>query len=831
MKRRICGILIITLLIIFIIPQFAYAAPALRRGSKGSQVADMQKRLIQLGYLNDRADGSFGPLTEKAVKDFQRAHGLKVDGIAGPQTMGVLYGGKAIPAGTSSSVNRGTTSSGTTPISRTLRRGSRGSDVSELQRRLNELNFNAGAIDGSFGPKTLSAVKSFQKSRGLAVDGVVGPQTRAALYAGTSNPAPSNPPTSSTPPTSSNSKVTTTLRRGSKGNQVKILQQKLNELGFNAGTVDGSFGPQTLSAVRAFQKSHGLAVDGVVGPKTRAVLNSINFQPTPTPTPTPKPTPKPTPTPTPKPTPAPTPKPSPTPTPSIPLTETLRRGSKGQQVRILQERLNELGFNCGAVDGSFGPATENAVKVFQLVYGLAPDGVVGPLTRAKLYEVSPVSPGERDYPASDALEGKVVIIDPGHGGHDPGAVHGGLYEKDLALDIGLKLRSMLEKAGATVYMTRDDDRFVSLFYRSAFANKVVLDMEIKALEKEKEKAAEIAEKIETDVVILVDDIGSLEDYSDALKELINLFSDFSGINNVQESFEEHMIGTKSEESDIDNSSGEQNKEESQSEKGNQEVPEIPEEIKQQLDWVNEKREALSQEIKNNIHLGNENLSIDQLNELDKIINDIGTYLKKFNEDKNELEDELKNIESKIKEYESEIAELKRLLLGFQYYFDNPMYGSRRDIYKYGPSNSASDDLKKVMDLTQEKYQDNIIYLSIHLNATNASVQTSASGMYMFYRNNNPSTNTNYYKNYNVEKRKELASLLLLETNKSTNFDKKVASPHMADFSVLRENNLVSTLAEVGFMNNPNDLKLVAQDSVREDAAYGMLMGIVEYFKK
>ena len=90
----------------------------------------------------------------------------------------------------------------------TLRRGSKGSDVSELQKRLKELNFYAGPVDGSFGPQTLSAVKAFQKSRGLAVDGVVGPKTRAALFSDTNTPAPTAP---------SNSKITITLRKGSKG--------------------------------------------------------------------------------------------------------------------------------------------------------------------------------------------------------------------------------------------------------------------------------------------------------------------------------------------------------------------------------------------------------------------------------------------------------------------------------------------------------------------------------------------------------------------------------------------------------------------------------------
>src|SRR5690554_4205424 len=70
----------------------------------------------------------------------------------------------------------------------------------------------------------------------------------------------------------SSSKITQTLRQGSRGAQVRLLQQKLNALGFNAGSVDGSFGPQTRKAVIAFQKANGLATDASVGPATRAKL-------------------------------------------------------------------------------------------------------------------------------------------------------------------------------------------------------------------------------------------------------------------------------------------------------------------------------------------------------------------------------------------------------------------------------------------------------------------------------------------------------------------------------------------------------------------------------
>lgn len=63
-----------------------------------------------------------------------------------------------------------------------------------------------------------------------------------------------------------------TLRQGNKGTQVRVLQWLLNENGFDAGKVDGSFGPNTLKAVKAYQESKGLSVDGVVGKKTWASL-------------------------------------------------------------------------------------------------------------------------------------------------------------------------------------------------------------------------------------------------------------------------------------------------------------------------------------------------------------------------------------------------------------------------------------------------------------------------------------------------------------------------------------------------------------------------------
>jgi len=72
--------------------------------------------------------------------------------------------------------------------------------------------------------------------------------------------------------------------------------------------------------------------------------------------------------------------------------------------------------------------------------------------------------------------GKVVVIDPGHGGYEPGAIHGGIKEKDLNLDIALRLEKLLKNEGITVYMTRKDDSYVGLYSRSGLANSVNADM-------------------------------------------------------------------------------------------------------------------------------------------------------------------------------------------------------------------------------------------------------------------------------------------------------------------------------------------------------------------
>lgn len=232
----------------------------LARGSNGGEVAQLQNLLNQFGAGLD-VDGDFGPMTEAAVRNFQASHGLDVDGIVGPQTWGALMGGAPAAA----PVAQPAPSGGGEPL---LSQGANGPAVAELQQLLAAAGCDPGPADGDFGPHTAAAVRMFQASRGLDVDGVVGPQTWGALRGGT----PASTPVQPGPAPSSG--AGSTLSQGAKGPEVAELQQLLLAAGCNPGAVDGDFGPATASAVRFFQATRGLSVDGVVGPQTWGALRA-----------------------------------------------------------------------------------------------------------------------------------------------------------------------------------------------------------------------------------------------------------------------------------------------------------------------------------------------------------------------------------------------------------------------------------------------------------------------------------------------------------------------------------------------------------------------------
>lgn len=132
------------------------AYPTLSRGSRNNKVRLLQLLLNYYGY-NLVADGVFGENTYRAVLDFQRKNNLTADGIVGPLTFSALL-----------NLN---------PSAKTVRRGSKSSNVTYLQRKLLTKLYPITNLDGIFGPETENAVKQFQQENNLTADGIVGPLT------------------------------------------------------------------------------------------------------------------------------------------------------------------------------------------------------------------------------------------------------------------------------------------------------------------------------------------------------------------------------------------------------------------------------------------------------------------------------------------------------------------------------------------------------------------------------------------------------------------------------------------------------------------------------
>lgn len=225
----------------------------------------------------------------------------------------------------------------------TTSQGSTGPAVEALQRQLN-VNGERVSVDSDFGPLTQQAVLNFQSSRGLSVDGSAGPQTWEHLI----DRAPVTTATATWPDVSS----------GSTGEKVYSIQLFLEAHGYSL-SIDGDFGPQTAATVKAFQAANGLSVDGDVGPQTWPVLVISTDQ-----------------------------------------------GSDGPAVEALQRQLDAHGYAL-AIDGSFGPLTNTAVRSYQSAHGLGVDGIAGPKTWQSLLTVggSSTPPPPPSAPSGSTLWG------------------------------------------------------------------------------------------------------------------------------------------------------------------------------------------------------------------------------------------------------------------------------------------------------------------------------------------------------------------------------------------------------------------------------------------
>lgn len=347
--RMLALALILTLLAV---PQALAATKyaTLEFGSRGSDVLKLQKALLELGFNPNGTDGKFGRGTETAVKAYQAARGLEADGKAGTLTLTKLY---AETDGQSATV--------TTPVTtnpNTLKYGDSGSRVTELQTALVKLGYNTNGVDGRFGAGTQRAVISFQKDNGLEADGLAGTKTLELLYKKADGTSSSSGSSSGS---GTSSGLTRTLRRGYTGDDVVTVQQRLKELGYYTGSIDGVYGSGSIAAATAFQKNNGLKVDGLTGQSTYAALFSSSAVAAGS-----------------------SGSSSSGSSSSSGAYVKLKSGDKGTEVKKLQQALKDLGYNVSA-DGTYGPITVAAVTAFQKLNGLDDDGIAGAKTQTVLY--------------------------------------------------------------------------------------------------------------------------------------------------------------------------------------------------------------------------------------------------------------------------------------------------------------------------------------------------------------------------------------------------------------------------------------------------------------
>jgi peptidoglycan hydrolase-like protein with peptidoglycan-binding domain len=195
-------------------------AETIGQGATGSEVTVIQERLQRLGYFNQSPTGVFGSVTKNAVIQFQQENGIPTDGVVGEQTMRVLF----------------------SPGARGIRVQNYGFPSGQRSQRF-------GASRQDYGIPSVEESRRFRTSR-QDYNAPFVQESRRFSASGGSN----------------------VLQLGDRGSQVRRLQEKLSDRGFNPGLIDGVYGGQTQNAVREFQLQNELFADGVAGKATLVAL-------------------------------------------------------------------------------------------------------------------------------------------------------------------------------------------------------------------------------------------------------------------------------------------------------------------------------------------------------------------------------------------------------------------------------------------------------------------------------------------------------------------------------------------------------------------------------
>lgn len=243
------------------------------------------------------------------------------------------------------------------------------------------------------------------------------------------------------------------LRRGAAGSAVAEVRRMLASIGLLDNTdVDRAetFDEATELAVRHFQQRRGISVDGTVGNETYAALTGAHWR-----------------------------------LGDRVLAHEAVQPLTGDDVTELQTKLMELGYHLTRADGIFGLATAEALRRFQREYGILPDGICGPATLRALRQLARRVVGGRPQYLRDmaavadsgpSLLGKRVVLDPGHGGSDPGVTVDDTTEAQLVWDLASRLEGRLTALGVQTWLTRGPNNGASEEQRAQLANDVGADL-------------------------------------------------------------------------------------------------------------------------------------------------------------------------------------------------------------------------------------------------------------------------------------------------------------------------------------------------------------------
>lgn len=403
----------------------------------------LKEKLNRIGYGNISVTTLYGSFMDNRVRKFQRDHGLVVNGIMDEVTLNKLY-----------------------ELSRlTFEPGDRHPNIIDIKKMLNRIGFGGISETTLFGSWMETRVRQLQEYYGLEVTGKVDEATYAKISEVFNSP----------------------FQLGKRHEKTPELKEKLNRIGYGNISVTTLYGSFMDNRVRKFQRDHGLRVNGIMDELTQRKLDEVvNNNP-------------------------------------------FQRGDRHEDIIEVKKKLNHIGFDGISETPLFGSWMETRVKQFQRYYGLPVSGKLDNATLKKLDEVynSPFQRGKRHndtiklkeklneigygYISVTTLYGSFmekqvkkfqrdyglrvngiidevtqkaidraynnrsikIFLDPGHGGHDPGAKAFNLNEKDVVLDIARETARYLTNnyKGVEVKLSRSTDKYLSLSERTNTANR------------------------------------------------------------------------------------------------------------------------------------------------------------------------------------------------------------------------------------------------------------------------------------------------------------------------------------------------------------------------